>query len=655
MTGSLMTQAGRRRRRPGAEVCGIAGCYQQPDGQKLTDVMTDRIAHRGPDSTGRWAHDDDRVSVRFGFRRLSIIDLSNAADQPFRKGDLTIIYNGELYNYRSLKAELTARGVLFTTRSDTEVVLEAWRCWGPTALSRFRGMFAFALFDSRTGEMILARDPFGIKPLYYLQRGGGLVFASELKALVAAIGSELRIEPGALVASMLYYWLPEQRCAIDRVQKLPGGSWARIRPDGVMTVQPYWRIADVAAAARDEPPADLRQVIEESIAAHLVADVPISSFLSGGLDSSIVTVLAHRARAEIDAYTIAFRPSDLRLEAMPDDVGYARKVAAQYGVKLHEIEISPDIVGMLPRIVDVLDEAIGDPAAINTLLMCEAARERGVKVVLSGMGADELFGGYRKHLACVLATQYNRLPTAIRHGAVRPVIERAPVSVGERGLRYVRWAKRFLTFAELPEEPRFRRSYTLYDDAELASLLSPELFPHLSDVVDEHAAVYHDNVLTDPVNRMCLADARMFLPGLNLAYTDRASMAASVEVRVPFVDPIVAAAAFSIPGRGKIRRRQGKVALKKAAETWLPREIVHRPKASFGAPLRAWVRGDLREIIQDMLVRGDLVGSGIVRGASLAQMIKDEETGRADWSKQIWQLLTLELWYRNALSHGVAA
>ena len=455
-------------------MCGIAGCYQQADGQKLVHVMIDRIAHRGPDATGTWSHEDDRVAVQLGHRRLSIIDLSAAADQPLSKDGLTLIYNGELYNYRELRAELTARGTRFTTSSDTEVVLEAWRSWGPAALRRFRGMFALALLDEATGELVLARDPLGIKPLYYLPRGDGVVFASELKALVAAVGSELRMEPGALVASMLYYWLPEQRCAIDRVRKLPGGSWARFRPDGTFALQHYWRIADVAAQAAAGPEADLGQVIEESVAAHMVSDVPVSSFLSGGLDSSIVTVLAHQADSGIDAYTIAFRPEDQRLEAMPDDAVYARKVAARYGIGLHEIEISPDIVGLLPRIVDVLDEPIGDPAAINTLLMCEAARERGVKVILSGMGADEFFGGYRKHLACVLAGRYGRSPR-IPRALARSAVDRLPVSVHGRGLRYARWAKRFLTFAELPEEPRFRRSYTLYDPGELAALLSPDL------------------------------------------------------------------------------------------------------------------------------------------------------------------------------------
>jgi asparagine synthase (glutamine-hydrolysing) len=438
------------------------------------------------------------------------------------------------------------------------------------------------------------------------------------------------------------------------VRKLPGGSWARFRPDGRHAIESYWRVADVALEAASGPAADLRSVITDSVAAHLVADVPVSSFLSGGLDSSIVTVLAHQAAQGIDAYTIAFRPEDQRLEAMPDDAVYARKVAARYGIELHEIEISPDIVSLLPRIVDVLDEPIGDPAAINTLLMCEAARERGVKVILSGMGADELFGGYRKHLACVMASRYGRLPGGARAG-VRFAVDQLPVSVRGRGLRYARWAKRFLTFAELPEEPRFRRSYTMYDPDELGALVSPDLAGHVGQIVDEHSDIYGDNQLEDEINRMCLADSRLFLPGLNLAYTDRASMAASVEVRVPFVDPLVAQAAFSITGSEKIRGRQGKVALKRAAESWLPREIIYRPKASFSVPLRAWVRNDLQEVIQDTLVGGELVQSGMIRSGALQRLIQDEQAGREDRAKQIWQLLTLELWYRHVRSMGVAA
>ena len=635
-------------------MCGIAGCYQQADGRKLTDVMTDRIAHRGPDSRGVWSHEDERVSLHLGHRRLSIIDLSAAAGQPLRKGTMTLVYNGELYNFKELRARLQADGASFVTSSDTEVVLEAWRHWGPAALDRFRGMFAFALTDTATGELVLARDPLGIKPLFYTERGDGIVFASELKAIVSALGSELRVDPGALVASILYYWVPEQRCAIHGVRKLPPGSWARITPGARPEVRYYWRVNDAAAKAACQPAADLAAVIEDSVKAHLVADVPVSSFLSGGLDSSIVTVLAHQEADAVDAYTIAFRPEDRKLEAMPDDAVYARKVAARFGIDLHEIEIRPDIADQLPRMVDVLDEPIGDPAAINTMLMCEAARQRGVKVILSGMGADELFGGYRKHLACLMASRYGRLPGAVR-GPVRAAVNSLPVSVGGRGLRYPRWAKRFMTFAELAEEPRFRRSYTLHDPAGLAALVGPDLGPHVTDVIDEHAAIYNDNAVDDEINRMCLADARLFMAGLNLAYTDRASMAASVEVRVPFVDKVVAQAAFTIPGRDKIRGKVQKAALKDVAERWLPHEIVHRPKASFGAPLRAWVRNDLRGLISDVLIGGELVQAGMLRRQALLRLVADDQAGREDYAKQIWQLLSMELWYRQVRAAGVAA
>jgi asparagine synthase (glutamine-hydrolysing) len=308
---------------------------------------------------------------------------------------------------------------------------------------------------------------------------------------------------------------------------------------------------------------------------------------------------------------------------------------------------------MLTRVVDILDEPIGDPAAINTVLMCEAAREAGVKVVLSGMGADELFGGYRKHLACLLAARYQAVPKSIRR-RVAPGVDRLPVAAGGRGLRYTRWAKRFLSFAELPEEAAFRRSYSLYDPEEVEDLLDPDLAPLVQDVFDAHRTLYADGQLADHVNRMCLTDSRLFLPGLNLAYTDRSSMSASTEVRVPFVDPHVFRAAFSFRGDQKIKGRTQKVPLRAIADGWVPSDVVHRPKASFGAPLRAWVTNDLGPLIDDVLLNGQLVASGFLRRPQLRQMVTDQRSGRRDQSKQLWQLLSMELWYRGALTAGVA-
>ncbi len=636
-------------------MCGIAGCYQEADGERLASLMSEAIVHRGPDGDGMYCFERGRVRAQLAHRRLSIIDLSDAASQPFTKDGLSLVYNGELYNFGELRGELAGDGVRFRSSSDTEVVLEAWRRWGPASLRRFRGMFAFAVFDERSGHLTLARDQLGIKPLFFHWSNGGVMFASELKALAAALGPRLQVDPGALVASLLYYWVPDQRCALRGVKKLSPGTWVEFRPDGHVAVHRYWSLPAVATEAAAGPAVDLGPVIEDSVTSHLVADVPVSTFLSGGLDSSIVTVLAKRAKPEIDAYTIGFRPEDQRSEAMPDDLTYARLVASTFGVELHEIEIAPDVVELLPRMAGALDEPIGDPAAINTFLICDAARRAGVKVLLSGMGADELFGGYRKHYACLLAARYRRLPRPVRAGVVRPAVDRLPVAIGGRGLRQARWAKRFVSFAELPEEPAFRRSYTLYGTEELAALVDPGLAHEVGAVFDEHAEVYNDTALVDHVNRMCLADARLFLPGLNLTYTDRASMAASTEVRVPFVDVEVVRAAFSVPGPAKIVGHRGKAALKAAAESWLPREVVHRPKGLFSAPLRAWVRRDLRELVDDVVRGGELVSSGFLRRPAVERLIEDDRAGREDRSKHIWHLLTLELWYRQMRSLGVRA
>ncbi len=633
-------------------MCGIAGTYQQAEGKLITSVMVERLAHRGPDASAVVESVNPRASVVLGHLRLSIIDLSAAADGPFTQNGLTISYNGELYNYRDLRAELQRTGVGFVTTSDTEVVLEAWRAWGPGCLERLRGMFAFAVHDLATDELALARDPLGIKPLYVMRRGAGIVFASELKAIVAAVGHELSIDPLALAASALYYWLPEQVCAVQGVSKHPAGTWTVYRPDGTSESGIYWDPAEVSARAARGEPRDLRRVVEESVEAHLVSDVPVASFLSGGLDSSLVTAIAHRHTPDIEAYSIAFRGEDQRLEAMPDDARYARVMAQHLGIRLHEIEIAPDVVDMLPRVVDVLDEPIGDPAAINTLLMCESARAAGVKVLLSGMGADELFGGYRKHLACLLALRYQRVPRPARRG-VAGVVNRLPVVAGRRGLRTVRWAQRFLSFAELGEEEAFRRSYTMFAPDELAGLLDPSYGRQVDRLVEGHRGIYTDNDLDGPTARMCLADSRLFLPGLNLAYTDRSSMAASCEVRVPFVDTQVFEAAFSLSEDDRIRGRTQKAALRDVARHWLPAEIIDRPKASFGVPLRAWVNNDLSGLVDDVLLGGELVASGVLQRQPLERLVADQRSGRRDFSKQVWQLLSLEVWYEQARAAGV--
>jgi asparagine synthase (glutamine-hydrolysing) len=629
-------------------VCGIAGAYRWADAPTVADTLIETLAHRGPDGAGAW--DDAVVALRH--RRLAILDPSPAGAQPMVRDNLVLTYNGELFNYPELRAELAATGVTFRSTSDTEVLLAAWRRWGPACLPRLRGMFAFGIYDRASGELTLVRDQLGIKPLFYHRRPGGLVFASELKAIVAALGPSLSMDPASLVASLLYYWVPDDRCAIREVSKLAPGCWLTIRPDGSVREGRYWSIREEAEAAAHASPPDLAAVIEDSTRRHLISDVGVGTFLSGGLDSSYLTALAAREQTDLTAFTITFRPEDVKLEAMPDDLRYARLVAAQYGVRLHEIEIAPDVRELLPLMVHHLDEPIGDPAAINTYLICRAAREAGITVLLSGMGADELFGGYRKHAANLMAAHYQRLPGVVR-APVRAGVDRLPVAGATRGYRSVRFAKRFLSFAELAEQEAFRRSYTLYDRAELAGLIHPELAGEVDRVLAEHAEIYADQALTDRVNRMCLADARMFLPGLNLAYTDRSSMAASAEVRVPFVDIEVVRAAFAIPGDAKIRGRAGKLALKQAASTVLPDAVVHRPKGLFSAPLRSWMSRDLAPLVAESVADGLLVSSGFLRRDAVLRLMAEDAARTEDRAKHLWHLLTLEFWYRGALEAQV--
>lgn len=630
-------------------MCGIIGTVGLSSPEVNFQVLVGRLGHRGPDANGvfltRFADQD----VKLGHTRLSIIDLTADANQPFEKDGLVLIFNGEIYNYKSLRTEIEKTGITFRTNSDTEVILEAWRLWGAKSLPRLRGMFAFAIYDKRDGRIVLARDPFGIKPLFVLRRGPGIAFSSELKALLPILGSDAVIDDNGVIASLIYGWLPDEFCMYRQVSKLGPGRWLERRIDGTISENVYWDPAVEMAEQKSQPlnVEELRHILQDSVSAHMVADVPVATFLSGGLDSSLISVLARKQVNRLDCFTIGFRAEDKKFEAMPDDLSYARQIAKSADLNLHEILIKPDLVDMLPRIVEILDEPIGDGAAINAYLICKSARHLGIKVLLSGMGADEVFAGYRRHYACMLAARYRRIPAFIRSGLIEPMVDLLPAASRQKGYRTSRWAKRFVKFASLPEEQAFHRSYALFGRNDLTVMSNRNFSPEIERVFSHHAAIYAQGSRRDQVNRMCHADVRLFLSGLNLAYTDRASMAASTEVRVPFVDMEVVRAAFRIAGSDKIRGKSGKVALKMAAEAWLPKPIIYRPKGLFSAPLRAWIRNDLKTMIDDILPAGELVHRGYIKASYIRSMIDDDRAGREDYSREIWQLLTMDFWFRN--------
>jgi asparagine synthase (glutamine-hydrolysing) len=370
--------------------------------------------------------------------------------------------------------------------------------------------------------------------------------------------------------------------------------------------------------------------------------------LSGGLDSSLIAALAKNQNEQLSTYTISTLQEDKKIEQMPDDEKYANIVAKNFGLDHHTIQISPDILKEFPKMVRTLDEPIGDPAAINTYLICKAARDRGVKVLLSGMGADEIYFGYRRQKATLIAQKYNKLP-----GFVKKVTASAagmlPVKVFGKGFKFGRWAKRFLSFATLPVDEAYMRSYSYYDTQELKQLFKDGYTPAIEAVRQEHQDLFKAKYRTDLVNQICNVDTHMFMLGLNLTYTDRASMAASVEVRVPFIDKLVIERAMRVPGKLKIKKGVPKYILKKAAEKYLPSEIIYRPKAAFGAPIRSWISKDLRGMVDDLLSKESVEKRGFFNYDYIKKLIDADRSGQEDYAYQIYQLLTLELWCREYL------
>lgn len=625
-------------------MCGILGVFGATVSDEEFFAALRLMRHRGPDHI-----DTTRVAEGvLGHVRLSILDLSDAGNQPYWNEDRSVglTYNGEIYNFKTLRAELSRKGCTFRSECDTEVLLRAYEVWGQACLNRLRGMFAFAVWDSRAKRLFVARDRLGIKPLYYTRIERGLAFASELKALLR-LGSRPSLQWDAMLSYLLFLWNVGPATPFKDIQQLEPGHWL-CWEDGNLTTGRYWDVETDSEAADEETG---EMLIGQAVKDRMISDVPVASLLSGGVDSSLISALmAEHARPDpIRTYSIAFKRSDIDLEAMPDDAVYARQVAAHIGSDHEEIVIEPDVVKLLPGILWHLDEPIADPAAINTFLIARAARERGTKVLLSGMGADEIFGGYRKHLSVLLARRYRQfVPRFLREGPLRTMIQSLPVAGGNSGFRLLRWAKRFERSASLPDLDCFIGNFTYYTPESLLEMLTPDFQASWSDIhtvrrhVDE--AVRHPQASL--LSLMTTLDSKLFLPGLNLMYSDKAGMAASVEIRVPFVDHEVVNYALNLPDRDRIRGVCQKYALKRMARRYLPAGVVDRPKAPFGAPLRSWMRRDLSGMLKDLLSEESIKKRGYFEPAVVHRMIRENEEGREDHAHRLWGLLTFELWHR---------
>lgn len=649
-------------------MCGIAGIANCGDREVLSR-MTHVQAHRGPDDAGLWERRfPDGSYVGLGSRRLAILDLSASGHMPMSNEDrsIWITYNGEIYNYAELRRELQSKGHRFASNTDTEVLLHLYETEGANCLQRLNGMFAFAICDLRSGrpELFLARDHFGVKPLYYAQRGRKLAFASEAKALLHApdIAAEMDLE--SLHQFLTFLWVPDPKTMFKGIFKLPAGHYATFR-DGELKIRQYWDLNFPPANANyPRSESDLADQVRErfrhSVEQQMVSDVPIGAFLSAGLDSSSIVAMMCKAQATtrpVRTYTITF-PQKYRVgETTLDDPEVPARLARQLGCENQQIVVEPDVAALLPRLTWHMDEPTADPAIITAYLVCREARKQAT-VLLSGVGGDELFAGYRKHAAYRWASAYRKIPGLLRAG-IESGLNALPTLRGTALKGNLRLARKMARSASLDPQESFIRNCTYFDDAQKMNLYAPEICGQLRafDPAVRHHSSFAAVRDADFVNQMLYLDTKIFMVSLNLNYNDKMSMASSVEVRVPFLDRELAEfAAWNIPPNLKLNgsfRPTTKHILRKAMQDVLPDEVLRQPKAGFAAPVDYWLAHDLREMVDDLLSDTNIQKRGLFRPEAVRRLVNEQRSGAQDWSMQIWQLLTLEHWMRMFLDAGI--
>ena len=624
-------------------MCGIAGIFdikglQAPD-RAVLQAMNQSQFHRGPDEGN--LHIEPGIGL--AHRRLSIIDLASG-QQPMFSGDgtLCVVYNGEIYNFRELREELSALGHAFTTHCDTEVILYAWRQWGTDCVEHFRGMFAFALYDQAQQSVFLARDRFGIKPLFYAQLPNQqVVFGSELKVLKAHPELPRQLEPRAVEDYFALGYIPEPKTIYQQVYKLrPGHTLLLRRGESMPDQRQYWDIPfqPVSAGSDEETQEEVLARLQQAVQLRLVADVPLGAFLSGGVDSSaVVAMMAQLQEEPVNTCAIGFQVKQF------NETEYAAKVAARYQTNHREHQVSSDDFDLLDDLARLYDEPYADSSAIPTYRVCELARQ-GVKVVLSGDGSDELFAGYRRYRWHM---NEERLRSALPLGLRRPLF-------GTLGRCYPKadWAPRMFraktTFQALARNSveAYLHSVSICSAEQRSALFSPALKQALQDysvdsVFAEHAA---NSPTQDPLSLIQYLDMKTYLVGDILTKVDRASMAHSLEVRIPFLDHPFAEWVSGLPPDQKLRKQEGKYVLKKAFESLLPHDVLYRPKMGFGVPLANWFRGPLKaRLRRDLLEDEDgLAASGLFNQSYLARLVNEHQSGLRDHSAPLWSLLMFQ-------------
>jgi asparagine synthase (glutamine-hydrolysing) len=618
-------------------VCGIAGIASRRGAvyPERLRAMSGTLVHRGPDSDGMHV----AGPVGLAARRLSIIDLETG-DQPIGNEDGTVhvVQNGEIYNYRELRARLEGAGHRFATRSDTEVLVHLYEEHGDGFAERLRGMFAVGIWDAPQRRLVLARDRFGIKPLYYRVDDEGLSFASELRAMPRG-----EVDLDALDAFLAFNSIPAPYSIFREIRKLPPGHLL-VWENGKARISRFARPAPVPALEtrggnEDELAEELRARLRDSVRAHLIADVPVGVLLSGGIDSALITALAAEESSEpVHTFSIGFA------ERSFDELDGARAVASRYGTRHEEIVLRPDAAQLLGRIADAFDEPCGDSSALPTYLVSQLAAGR-VKVAMSGEGGDELFGGYYTYAADLLALRYGRFAPLMR-----PLVERLPSSNRRVSLDYR--AKRFVRGAALPPLERHHAWKEIFSPDARAELTGRR---STFDPVDLYRERFAETEGADLLARLQDVDLGLYLVDDLLVKTDRASMAHSLEARVPYLDPVVAGLALALPTRMKVHRMRKKLLLRKAAAPLLPKRIVYGRKRGFSMPAAAWLRGELVPFAREVLSTDTLARQGFFRPDAVTRVLDRHVAGEEDLSRQLWGLLGFTLWHERHVERQPSA
>ncbi len=615
-------------------MCGIAGYFLREGkaDESLVRAMCDQIEHRGPDDYG--AHVDDGCGI--GMRRLSIIDLSTG-HQPMSNedGSIWVVYNGEVYNYQSLRENLIAQGHRFQTKSDTETLVHLYEQEGVDGIAKLRGMFAYAIWDGKRKRLMVARDRFGKKPLYYAVMKEGIYFASELKCL-RPHGLNLDLDEDAFRLYLRFSYMPDPHSPFRQVRKLEPGGWLTYDAAGKLETGRYWTMPVPAkeperGMTEQDLKAQLREKFDEAVRMRMVADVPLGAFLSGGVDSSaVVASMAVQSSQPVKTFSIGFE------EAEYNELEYSRLIAKQYATDHHEIMVKPNSIELVPRLVRHFDEPFGDSSAIPTLIVSEFAR-KNVKVVLTGDGGDEIFGGYPSFFAAEKLAGWNRMPAAVR-GMVSAVAKALPYTA--YGKNYLYMISRATTI-----DRYFEWNYPT--TFQMQELFQPQ-WCGASDsgyLKQQFAQCLLKNGV-DPVTQTMFFEATANLTGDMLVKVDRMSMAASIETRCPMLDHELAALAARIPHAWKMKGGQGKAFFIEAFSDRLPESVWNRPKRGFSVPIAAWFRGPLKSFLRDHLTSKRFLDLGFVSPPFLNRLLEEHESGRRNNRTMLWNLLMLDLWFR---------